>query len=311
LYPGNQEKKEMDLIPWAKAIDVYVTPASTEEEHSTAINSVLLAIHKGTSNMLSLIEDLGPYLTTPENAVRSRATFLIAEVLRRLPNLKLNAAAVSVLCEFFIDRMTDAPCTAQVISGLHALATNQVITGGKEIRMIRTFFSEIQVQAQAFAVRASAYEFLRMFVAKFPQTVQSLAREFVYGVIQAVDAERDPRNLQHTFALLHATLVLVPDAAGFADEIVDIASSYFPITFKPRPGDSSEVTAESLSAGLRCAISPCSIVLLWLSVADSLRSAVLTAAPVLAPLTIPFLLDRLLASPDHKVRCSLVAPDWV
>ena len=59
-----------------------------------------------------------------------------------------------------------------------------------------------------------------------------MGQDFVFGFIQAVDQERDPRNLVilfSSFPLVAKYFKLEP----FAEEFFEVFSCYFPIDFSP------------------------------------------------------------------------------
>lgn len=99
--------------------------------------------------------------------------------------------------------------------------------------------------------------------------------DFVFGVIQMIDGEKDPRNLLVAFQLFVNTIKNLPDYTRFTEELFEIVSCYFPITFKPRPDDPDSITYEELSAALR---------------------ACFCATAAFAPFCFSFLLDKLTSS---------------
>ena len=82
--------------------------------------------------------------------------------------------------------------------------------------------------------------------------LQVLGSDFVFGFIQAVDQERDPRNLLILFSLFPIVanyFRLEP----FAEELFEVFGCYFPIDFTAPADDPYGITKEQLSDGLaRC-----------------------------------------------------------
>ena len=81
--------------------------------------------------------------------------------------------------------------------------------------------------------------------------------EFISGMIQCVDGERDPRNLLKFFDLFQqvfgvARRVAKIDSAvrDLAEELFDVVSCYFPITFNPPKDDPHRITPQQLSDSL-------------------------------------------------------------
>jgi hypothetical protein len=61
--------------------------------------------------------------------------------------------------------------------------------------------------------------------------------DLVYGVCAAIDEEKDPRCLLLAFHIVELLVQLFPDADGplasCAEDLFDIISRYFPISFSP------------------------------------------------------------------------------
>ena len=61
------------------------------------------------------------------------------------------------------------------------------------------------------------------------------ADELVYGILDAIDGEKDPRCLMLTFHIAETLMQIFPDqsklGASFASELFEILSRYFPIYF--------------------------------------------------------------------------------
>lgn len=85
---------------------------------------------------------------------------------------------------------------------------------------------------------------------------------FVSYVLQAIDGEKDPRNLLVTFDLVQHVLTLFfqetsPSLADATvdnqvlDDLFDAVARYFPINFTPPKNDTNKITAEMLQSRLR------------------------------------------------------------
>ncbi|KAI5646049.1 dos2-interacting transcription regulator of RNA-Pol-II domain-containing protein [Phthorimaea operculella] len=79
--------------------------------------------------------------------------------------------------------------------------------------------------------------------------VKSLGMDFVYGVISAIDGERDPRNLLFLFSFLPQFISQVP-LGHLTEEMFDTISCYYPVDFHPTPGDPAAVSRQELANAL-------------------------------------------------------------
>lgn len=61
--------------------------------------------------------------------------------------------------------------------------------------------------------------------------------DLVFGVVAAIEEEKDPRCLVLAFRIIQLLARLYPDPNGpiatCADELFDVVSRYFPISFNP------------------------------------------------------------------------------
>lgn len=102
------------------------------------------------------------------------------------------------------------------------------------------------------------------------------AVDFAAGFVQAMEGEKDPRCLLVSLGIVKAMLHAFGQEIGpLIEEVFDVTSCYFPVTFTPPPNDPHRITKESL--------------------VDALRD-VFTARPEMAPLVIPLLLEKLSSS---------------
>jgi DNA repair/transcription protein MET18/MMS19 len=80
--------------------------------------------------------------------------------------------------------------------------------------------------------------------------LRPMNNEFVFGFTQAMDGEKDPRNLMKAFALVKEIVVHF-DISNHVEDLFEVTFCYFPITFKPPPDDPYGITAEDLKITLR------------------------------------------------------------
>lgn len=115
-----------------------------------------------------------------------------------------------------------------------------------------------------------------------------VASEFVYGFLCCADGEKDPRILLVIFSLWPLILQQyrqpsdsINSSSGsghyldrFLEEIFEVISCYFPITFTSKANDPDRITKEDLQEQLLNCLK----------------------CPALAPQTVPFLLEKIWAS---------------
>ncbi|KAG8685984.1 hypothetical protein FRC09_014429 [Ceratobasidium sp. 395] len=135
---------------------------------------------------------------------------------------------------------------------------------------------KVQVQSTRYVV----FRIIDMLLAKHLEVLKSTPT-FLPKYIQLAEGEKDPRNLLVAFNIAKI-LSLEFNITAHVDDLFDIISCYFPISFKPPPNNPYGITAEDLKSSLR---------------------ECLSASPRFGPLALPFFLEKLSAtSPQTKVN---------
>lgn len=101
--------------------------------------------------------------------------------------------------------------------------------------------------------------------------LQALGPDFVFGYVQAIDGEKDPRNLLTVFRLTKLVIQGL-DISRFAEvgrvvvlwvwawgdwgltldqDLCEVTSCYYPITFTPPPDDQHGITRDDLRDALK------------------------------------------------------------
>jgi len=76
-----------------------------------------------------------------------------------------------------------------------------------------------------------------------------MAGDFVYGLINSIDGERDPRNLDIIFTFMPEFLSTYP-LLHLSEEMFEIFACYFPIDFNPSKADPEAITRDELAVKL-------------------------------------------------------------
>lgn len=260
--------------------EVFCAVDSTEDQRDQALAKAQKYVIE-TKSIADVVGRLGPSLTSMNEIQRSRGTLMLSRLLETLPNGQEGAACldgeqVSVMLAFFKDRSRDTPCVGEVLHGLASMVRRWNLSTKDVESLLATLFAEVYVQALDQPLRFKALSLVEIILELHIDACVSLAHDFVYGYLQMVDGERDPRNLLLVFRLTPIVLTRVPGCERFLDELFDVTSCYFPISFRPKAAD--VVTPEMLEEALLNA---------------------LTASPLFAPLFFPFMAEKL-AEPGDR-----------
>lgn len=137
-----------------------------------------------------------------------------------------------------------------------------------------------KLQSERFAI----LQLLDLLLAKYRKAVKAVNDEdhdFLARFISYFEGEKDPRNLMIAFSILQVPMAEW-EMGPHTQDMFDSVFNYFPITFKPPPGDPYGITAQDLKDRLRDCIS---------------------ATSDFAPYAFPALLDKLDSSSMNTKVC--------
>lgn len=79
--------------------------------------------------------------------------------------------------------------------------------------------------------------------------MQKMGPDWIYGVINSLDGERDPRNLLFIFQFMPQFLKVF-QCGHLAEEMFEVFAVYFPVDFSPAPNDPAAITRDILAEHL-------------------------------------------------------------
>uniref|UniRef100_A0AAR2JM55 MMS19 nucleotide excision repair protein n=1 Tax=Pygocentrus nattereri TaxID=42514 RepID=A0AAR2JM55_PYGNA len=205
-------------------------------------------------SMIGLLSVFRLSLTSSQAQTRGRGVQLLSEVLQECYS-SLSEREVEVLIAFYENRLKDHyAITPHVLRGLKALSS--VLPPGSAVSMLKSLFQDVHVQSSPV----------------LSTELKGLGPDFVFGFVQAVDGERDPRNLLLAFQIARNIIHRGYDLSQFTEELFEVTSCYFPIDFTPPPNDPHGITHEDLILALR---------------------GVLTGTPRFAEFLLPLIIEKL------------------
>eukprot|EP00050_Salpingoeca_kvevrii_P021905 m.117654 g.117654 ORF g.117654 m.117654 type:complete len:1015 (-) comp9521_c0_seq2:143-3187(-) len=224
----------------AKSIEQFV------QGSDAALGPIAAALQSGQVGYVEIVEALGGSLTSPDGPVRSRGVALLAALFHQIP---LPPQQVEMFAAFFCDRLKDFGSVKHVLDALCCMAELPGIEPFVE-GIIRSVFAEVNVQALAQSSRLLALRMMDTFIRRFTAMLQPMCNDLLFGLIQQIDGEKDPRCLMIVFGLV-SFVVRAFNIERFTEELFEVTSCYFPITFTPPKDDQIGITKEDLVLGLR------------------------------------------------------------
>ncbi|MED6256867.1 mms19 nucleotide excision repair [Ataeniobius toweri] len=229
-------------------------------------------VKDGQFTVLQLVEALEQSLTSSQPLTRARGVELLSEVLQK-NYAELAEREVELLLTFYENRLKDHyVITPPVLRGLQVLTKSRKLPPGSAVSMLRSLFQDVHVQSLMLAERACVYNMLINLMESREDELQGLGADFVFGFVQSMDGERDPRNLLLAFQIAKNIVLRRYNMGKFTEELFEVTSCYFPIDFSPPPNDPHGITKEELVQSLR---------------------AVLTGTPKFAEFLLPLIIEKL------------------
>lgn len=99
-------------------------------------------------------------------------------------------------------------------------------------RLFRGLFENVQCQSQLLPDRRNIYLIFITLLKNRIEDLKSMGPDFVYGVITAIDGERDPRNLMLLFSILPYFMTEF-SLGHLTEEMFEVIACYFPVDFNP------------------------------------------------------------------------------
>uniref|UniRef100_A0A673GQF2 MMS19 nucleotide excision repair protein n=1 Tax=Sinocyclocheilus rhinocerous TaxID=307959 RepID=A0A673GQF2_9TELE len=232
-----------------------------------ADNSVLLGLveefvsgqvdsksEKSIVNVIHCLSSCRLSLTSSQPQTRGRGVQLLSQVLQECYS-SLSERELEVLLAFYENRLKDHyVIIPHVLQGLNALTKCSVLPPGSAVSILRSIFQDLHVQSLMLAERSCVYNILVSLMESKEEELKGLGADFIYGFVQSVDGERDPRNLLLAFQVARNIIHRGYDLGKFVEELFEVMSCYFPIDFSPPPSDPHRITQEELVLSLRAVL---------------------------------------------------------
>ncbi|KAJ8716784.1 hypothetical protein PYW07_003411 [Mythimna separata] len=213
-------------------------------------HSIITDIVSGHLDISDLVQNMAGVLTHIEPENREKGMRFYTKVLKELPRDYLNEMQVKFISKFYIDRLKDHHrVIPPVLEGYLVLIDMNEYKIQNCADFLPVLFREVSCQSQLRQDRYNIYLIMQKLCDKDIEFMKNLGTDFVYGIVSAMDGERDPRNLLLLFAFLSNFIKSVP-LGHLVDEMFDVISCYFPIDFHPSKDDPASVTRDDLANAL-------------------------------------------------------------
>eukprot|EP00241_Pyramimonas_parkeae_P023571 CAMPEP_0114316000 /NCGR_PEP_ID=MMETSP0059-20121206/22936_1 /TAXON_ID=36894 /ORGANISM="Pyramimonas parkeae, Strain CCMP726" /LENGTH=268 /DNA_ID=CAMNT_0001441835 /DNA_START=1 /DNA_END=804 /DNA_ORIENTATION=- len=206
--------------------------------------------------LLELVQGLDAELTTEDSHIRARATLLLSEVVTASANL--NYASAVQLGSFFTARLPDWVSVRGSLKGtLHLLrappSSPRTLPAQTVASIAHTLLTNVAVQALVQADRMLWFECMLCILEAHLGALEAIGEELCQGLVAGLQDEKDPRCLFLPRA----------EGGGGADpavlralgrELGEAVCCYFPVSFRPPPGDVRGISRADLAGALTSAM---------------------------------------------------------
>ncbi|KAG2386752.1 hypothetical protein C9374_002496 [Naegleria lovaniensis] len=254
----------------ASLIDTFCNPDIPSSKKEGAKRLLIDHVQGGRLSINDGIKLLGEYLNhATDEKIRGSAYAILHLILENVPDQNMDnqddhqTKLVTTLLRFITDRLYDFDCLATLVPCLFVCFNRwpNLISLEQCTHIVLQFFENVNVQSIASAsgvqsatkTRAMCFEWFSLLIDKFPSIVKSV--NFLNGFIQSIEGERDPANLITCFDMVPRIIELFDMQSentekiltGISDDLFDVTSCYFPITYTPPPNDTRGITRSDIS----------------------------------------------------------------
>ncbi|KAF9613791.1 hypothetical protein IFM89_011515 [Coptis chinensis] len=297
---------------WPSHIETFVDLSRPPNEQIASRDAIASLLKNDLLTFQALVKEMSLYLTTTDHIIRGRGILLLGEVLTSLATKPLDNTTVHTLVLFFTDKLADwqALLHGGLIGCLALLRRKSnvgKVTGSDARSLVRSYMDNIQVQSLGKHDRKLCFEILDCLLNHHQDVAATLGDDFISGICEAIDGEKDPQCLMLTFHLVADIARIFPDPFGpLAGEVEN--PKIWPKNRTTRLVQSRyECTMSLLPSFLYCFIGlMCDISLNLVQPNDDfdvkrddlskVLMLVFASTPLFEPFVIPMLLDKLSSS---------------
>ncbi|KAI9838700.1 MAG: hypothetical protein M1819_005014 [Sarea resinae] len=201
--------------------------------------------------VISIVQELGPYLTDDDPTIRANATAYLSDVIATLPSRFFTLQQTKTLATWYCSRLEDGPRVESAIRGLIELfRAGKVDQTLAQDTLLKLAGESERVPRFSQGERFLVYTFIDQLMSSHRQALKSLGDQSLVGITDIASGEKDPRNLMIVFSVLKVIMVEW-DISNYTETLFDSVFCYFPITFRPPPDDPYGITAQDLKDRLR------------------------------------------------------------
>ncbi|XP_033219527.1 MMS19 nucleotide excision repair protein homolog isoform X2 [Belonocnema kinseyi] len=210
-------------------------------------------LKKGDIKLYNFVEGLQPLLTNEDVALRKQSVEALSALLASIPRDFLSEAELSFIVEFYCDRLKDNYIfLSATLNGILTIVQMKNLPENAPVRLFTTMFQHVQCQTLLLPVRQVMYSIFETMLGCNFFNLKSLGQDIVYGFINSIDGESDPRNLLMLFRMI-PNFVKAFSLGHLTEEMFEVIACYFPVHYNTPKTEGCGITREDLAE----ALAPC------------------------------------------------------
>lgn len=181
----------------------------------------------------SFMVSLGELLTSTNSASRLKGVTILCKFINLQTSSSVTSEELKFLIEFLLARLKDHHSFIPVVvETLLFLLETFKIQDTQALAIFETLHKESFTQQLTANERFQAYSLIGLLFDNHKEAFRSINNDFLYGFIQIIEGERDPRCLMVSFKLFQKVVRFL-QLGHLDEEVFDVISCYFPILYKP------------------------------------------------------------------------------
>ncbi|GAB6023285.1 mms19 nucleotide excision repair [Chamberlinius hualienensis] len=219
-------------------------------DYLVAVNHLSEGICKSEITILAVVENIGEYLISKEAQKRGKGLRLLGDIICRLPKNYLRQEESAYYITFFGERLNDTLVISDALYGLKVLSGVDGLSLQQVDSTLSYIFQEVFTQALVQKDRELVFTIFHNFINSHLQDLIAMNDKFLIGFLQAIEGEKDPRNLAMLFNLM-PLIINHFNIESMVEEFFEVIACYFPVDYSPPPNDTRGITRDDLVSGLR------------------------------------------------------------
>lgn len=230
-----------------------------EKEYQERVKEVVQTLQLEGACLVDVVRLLGAYLVTEDDVPRSRAISFLADMILQAPSMVERREDVHYLAEFFSSRLVDWPALHGALQGCYAIIMSDKVEEDDAVDMLQTLNDGVYVRSLSAKDRSLALRVIHKIVSKHGIRALDAEIDLAELIIVSIDGEKDPLCLMDGFKAAQVVLQTFESLGeqsvhwgmieAASEEMFDILSCYFPVSFTPSEHDQS-ITRDDIAVAL-------------------------------------------------------------